>query len=218
MSEGLFSYLNNGNMGAGVFSISWNSGSGSSNSGSSSSSSSSSNNNSNNNNNNNQASSSSSSSSSSKAASSTSSSASASATPKVAPYSQPLANISSVAPTGEPNATVTTEPSWWAEIDTAFCNINKPSSNVSIAAVGPSKFYNGSDLSDACGKWIEVYNPANKKNVTALVGMWIPDIQDNFLALTDGYKTIADMQGSQPNPIANVTWGFVETNATKSAN
>ena len=99
-------------------------------------------------------------------------------------------------------------------IDPAYCNLMVPT-NVSTVAVGPTKEYNGSDLSDVCGKWIDVTNPANNKTLQALVTEWVPQERENFLALTDGYKKLADMQGQTPNPIANVTWGFIQ-NSTKT--
>ncbi|KDN51450.1 hypothetical protein K437DRAFT_272945 [Tilletiaria anomala UBC 951] len=197
MSPALFSALNNGNMGAGVFSISWTVGSGSSNSGSPSSSTYSS-------------------SSSTPSSSSSASSTSSSPQPKQTPYSAPIHEVSSVAPTGQPNTTFTTEPQWWATINPAYCNLSTPS-NVTVAAVGPTQAYNGTNLSDACGKWIQIHNQETNKTAMAMVVEYVPGMGDNFLALADGYKALANMQGSMPNPISNVTWGFVETNSTTSS-
>ena len=221
MSASLFSYLNNGNMDAGVFPISWWQGGGG---GGSSSGTGSGSNNNNNDNNNQQSTStqqqqqatSTTSSSQSSSTASASSSTSTSSKPKQSPYSATPVDSGANAPSGKVSSNITSTPSWWATIDPAYCNLKVPS-NVSVVAVGPTKYYNGTNLSDACGKWVDITNPANNKTIQALVTEWVPEMEINFIALTDGYKKLADMQGETPNPIANVTWGFIQ-NATKSDN
>lgn len=93
----------------------------------------------------------------------------------------------------------------WKEIDPQWCpGIHTPDNTVT-AAIGPTKAYPNSKLSDVCGKWITIQNDKGKTSKAQVVE-WIPDTTENFIAVGEAFHKIV---GSDS---ANVKWSFDQSN------
>lgn len=204
MSESLFSALTDGNLGLGVFPISWTWGSGNSGSGNSQQASKK------------DASSSSSSSTKKAAAAPTSSqappastkSAEAKASASSKSASAPAAS-STVATSSKANETVSGQAQWWAAIDSQWCGFETKAEDA-VVAIAPSKFASSEqDLAAACGKKIQIVNPANNKTENATVASYLPGAEENMIALTNLYEKLADNTDGYPSQMESVNWGFV---------
>ncbi|KAI3484163.1 hypothetical protein L1887_52869 [Cichorium endivia] len=200
MSTSLFSALNNGNMDDGVFPISWSFGSGSS----------ASNNNKQQQQQQQQA----------QATSSTytpqatytkSSTPSATPTPSSVTYSQPAAptSTSSYAPqpaSSSNSKTVVSTPEWWADVNNA-CGVKLDAASLPIA-ISSSALLAADKLSDACGKWVQIKNNQNGKELSLqVVNYWAGAEGD--VALGEAYKRLANNY-ENPETIESVTWGFID--------
>jgi expansin (peptidoglycan-binding protein) len=219
MSPALFSALTNGNMGLGVFQMSWHeAGSGSSSSNSN-----------NNNGNQRQAAAPATTSSSSQrqqqqqqqTQQAQQASSSASQTPR------PSSSSSSAAPASTPSAArnatfagiegkqVSGVPSWWAEVGTAGCPGVVVPSNSSAVAIAPTDLMSSDDMAAACGRTLTIVNPANNMTIQGVVTSWVPGAERNSIVLADGYKQLANVSSSEtPGAIEKVVFGY--SNATSS--
>ncbi|PWZ03202.1 barwin-like endoglucanase [Testicularia cyperi] len=200
MSTSLFSALNNGNMDDGVFPISWSFGSGSSAS------------------NNNQQ---------QKAQQEEQAKTSSTYTPEATytkaatPSSTPTAasvEYSNPAPTStttyapQPSSaanskTVVSTPAWWADIGNS-CGFTPDAASLPVAISG-SSLLAASDLPKACGKWIQIKNNANGKEISVQVTNYWNGAEGD-IALGEAYKRLSKMNGDYPETIESVTWGFID--------
>jgi len=201
MSTGLFSALSNGNMGEGVFPISWSFGSGSA-----------------------AVSSNHQQQQEQQQAASTSStytpqatytktwsqSPSATPTPSSVTWSQPApTSTTSYAPqpsTAANSKTVVSTPEWWANIDNA-CGFTLAPASLPIAISG-SALLSADKLSSACGKWIQVKNNQNGKELSVqVVNYW--NGAEGDVAMGEAYKRLANNY-ENPEVIESITWGFID--------
>lgn len=94
-----------------------------------------------------------------------------------------------------------TQLQWWESIDSQYCpGIYIPQGSIT-AAVGPNDHYSEAKLQDSCGNWISITNNKGKTS-KAIVSMWIPDQDPNFLAVDSDFKEIV---GSDSD---SVSWSF----------
>lgn len=204
MSTGLFSALNNGNMDAGVFPISWTFGSGSSA----------------NNNNQQQAKQQqqqqkTSSTYTPEATYTQSVEASATATPASATYSPaaaaatPTASYAPQPASASNTKTVVSTPLWWSEVPEVNSNCGVELAPASLPIViSSSKILAADKLNDACGKWIQVKNNQNGKQISVqVVGSYVGP--EGSIAMTEAYKRLANNY-ENPENIESVTWGFID--------
>lgn len=200
MSTGLFSALNNGNMDAGVFPISWTFGSGQAAS--------------NNNQQQHQQ---------QQQAASTSSTytpqatytysvqTSATPTPSSVTYSQPAAPTSTTSYAPQPasssnSKTVVSTPSWWADVNNA-CGVDLAPASLPVA-ISASSLLPADKLANACGKWIQVKNNQNGKQLSVQVVNYFNGAEGDF-AMGEAYKRLANNY-EQPETIESITWGFID--------
>lgn len=112
---------------------------------------------------------------------------------------------------------VTGVPLWWAEVGTAGCADVVVPANQTAVAIAPSA--NTKDLAEACGRSVTIVNNDNGLNISAVVTTWIPGGEENSVALSEGYKLLANVTGdANPAQIANVTWGFAPANNKTKTN
>ncbi|SAM77611.1 uncharacterized protein UBRO_01836 [Ustilago bromivora] len=204
MSTSLFAALNNGNMDDGVFPISWSFGSGSAAS------------------NNNQQQhqqqqqqQKTSSTYTPEATYTKSVEASATATPAQATYSPaaaattPTASYAPQPASASNTKTVVSTPLWWSDIPevNSNCGVNLGPASLPIA-ISSSKLLAADKLNDACGKWVQVKNNQNGKQISVqVVGSFVGSEGD--IALTEAYRHIANNY-ENPENIESITWGFID--------
>ncbi|SNX82602.1 uncharacterized protein MEPE_01308 [Melanopsichium pennsylvanicum] len=193
MSTGLFSALNDGDMDAGVFPISWSFGSGAAASS-----------------NNQQQATSSSSTYTPEATYTKSHSASSTPTPSSVSWSQsaPTSTTSYAAqPSSTANSkTVVSTPEWWSNIENA-CGFTPDSASLPIAISG-SSLLSADKLSNACGRWVQVKNNQNGKQLSVqVVNYW--NGAEGDVALGEAYKRLASNY-ENPEAIESITWGFID--------
>ncbi|KAJ9477511.1 Expansin [Pseudozyma hubeiensis] len=202
MSTSLFSALNNGNMDAGVFPISWSYGSGAPAQQS---------------NNDQQQQQKQQQATSTQAAPQTTYTPtstwtpSATATPTSATYSQPArpTAVTSAAPQPSSSSnkdTVVSTPAWWADVNNA-CGVQLDRASLPVA-ISASSLLAADKLANACGKWIQVKNNQNGKELSVQVVNYYSG-PEGEIALGDAYKRLANNYES-PETIESVTWGFID--------
>lgn len=200
MSTGLFAALNNGNMDAGVFPISWSFGSGSSAS------------NDNQQQKKQQQQQQATSTWTPEAVYTKSAPApSYTPTPTSVAYKQPAPTTTAAAapqPSSASNSkSVVSTPEWWADIGNS-CNFTPDAASLPVAISG-SSLLSADNLASACGKWIQIKNNDNGKELSVQVtNYW--NGADGDIALGEAYKRIATMNGDAPQNINSLTWGFID--------
>lgn len=199
MSTSLFSALNNGNMDAGVFPITWSFGSGAAAS------------------NNNQQQqqqqqqqAATSSTYTPEATYTKSSTPSSTPTPSSVSWSQPApTSTQTYAP--QPSSTsnskqVVSTPEWWADVNNA-CGVALAPASLPIA-ISASSLLPADKLANACGKWIQIKNNQNGKQLSVqVVNYW--NGAEGDVALGEAYKRLASNY-ENPEVIESVTWGFID--------
>lgn len=205
MSTGLFAALNNGNMDDGVFPISWSFGSGNA---------ASNNNQQQHHHHHHQQATSSTYTpeatyTKSVEASATATPAQATYTPAAAPSATATASYAPQPASATNTKSVVLTPLWWSEIPevNANCGVKLDSASLPIA-ISTSKLLAADKLNDACGKWVQVKNNQNGKEISVqVVGSFVGAEGD--IALTEAYKRIANNY-ENPENIESITWGFID--------
>ncbi|UZJ57089.1 hypothetical protein CBS101457_006409 [Exobasidium rhododendri] len=199
MSTSLFSALTNGDMGVGEIYVNWVWGSGSSSSSSTSQKSSSSDNSNDNDD-------------SDDDDSSSSSSSSSSATPTSTSSATPSAHtvLTTATPTNTATKLVTGVPSWWKEIGNGNCPDVIVPAGVDAISVGPSGNAENDTLPTACGKWVQLWSPANNKTTKAILSDYDLTAPRNSTFMSGAYLKLANMTGIVPAAIESVTWGLLQ--------
>ncbi|SPO21666.1 uncharacterized protein UTRI_01149_B [Ustilago trichophora] len=199
MSTSLFSALNNGNMDAGVFPISWSFGSGAA-----------ANNNNQQQHQQQQQQAATSSAYTPEATYTKSSTPSSTPTPSSVSWSQPApTSTQSYAP--QPSSTsnskrVVSTPEWWADVNNA-CGVALDPASLPIA-ISASSLLPADKLASACGKWIQIKNNQNGKELSVqVVNFW--NGAEGDVALGEAYKRLANNY-QNPETIESVTWGFID--------
>lgn len=199
MSHGLFGALSNNNFDEGVFPISWSFGSGAAAS--------------NNNHQQQQQQQQATSSSYTPQATYTPTSTpspSSTPTPSSVTFSQAAPTTYTPAPP-QPSSTansknVVSTPQWWENVNNA-CGVQLGQASLPIAISG-SSLLPADQLQNACGKWVQVKNNQNGKQISVqVVNFWNGNEGD--VAMAEAYKRIANNYDN-PEHIESITWGFID--------
>ncbi|KAJ1034430.1 hypothetical protein NDA18_001291 [Ustilago nuda] len=105
--------------------------------------------------------------------------------------------------------TVVSTPLWWSDIPevNSNCGVNLGPASLPIA-ISSSKLLAADKLNDACGKWVQVKNNQNGKQISVqVVGSFVGSEGD--IALTKAYRHIANNY-ENPENIESITWGFID--------
>ncbi|CBQ70620.1 conserved hypothetical protein [Sporisorium reilianum SRZ2] len=199
MSTSLFSALNNGNMDAGVFPITWSYGSGAPAQQSNQQQ-----------HQQQQQQAATSSTYTPQATYTKTYSPSATPTPVSVSYTQPTpTSFTTYAP--QPSSasspkTVVSSPEWWADVNNA-CGFVQDARSLPIA-ISSSSLLSADKLQSACGKWIQIKNNQNGKELSVQVVNFY-DGPAGEIALGEAYKRLANNY-ENPKTIESVTWGFID--------
>lgn len=109
--------------------------------------------------------------------------------------------------TASPN-TVETTPLWWADVPNT-CNFTPDAKTVPVV-IGPSAVLEKEDLYKSCGKWIQIENNDNGKALSVQVVGYLSDAERGTIVFGDGYKLLSTMDGDWPKTIQSATWGFID--------
>ncbi|GAC72559.1 hypothetical protein PANT_7d00162 [Moesziomyces antarcticus T-34] len=102
--------------------------------------------------------------------------------------------------------TVVSTPEWWADVNNA-CGVKLDAASLPIA-ISSSALLAADKLSDACGKWVQIKNNQNGKELSLqVVNYWAGAEGD--VALGEAYKRLANNY-ENPETIESVTWGFID--------
>lgn len=135
---------------------------------------------------------------------------SATPTPKSVTYSAPApTSVTSAAPQPASNTnskTVVSTPEWWANVDNA-CGVQLDRASLPIA-ISASSLLSADKFGDACGKWIQIKNNQNGKELSVQVVNYYNG-PEGEVALGEAYKRLANNY-ENPESIESVTWGFID--------
>ncbi|KAN0059729.1 hypothetical protein ACQY0O_008301 [Thecaphora frezii] len=106
------------------------------------------------------------------------------------------------------SATVVTTPERWDSVENQ-CGFTADEKTIGVA-IGPSSLLSKDDLYKACGKWIQIENNDNGKALSVQVVSYVPEAESTFLAIADGYTWLANVYGDYVQPIKSLTWGFID--------
>lgn len=103
------------------------------------------------------------------------------------------------------------KPQWWKEIGNASCPDVKLPAGIDPVSVAPSGNAEVDTLPSACGKWVQINNPATNKSTVAMLTNFNLAGPRGVIYLGNAYLKIANMtQGAFPMVMQNVTWGFLD--------
>jgi hypothetical protein len=134
---------------------------------------------------------------------------------------QPTQTTAAATTTPSPSSTTkairlqTSTPQWWAVLGTGSCPDVILPAGMDPVAVSPSKLAGVDELPAACGKTLQITNPAmNLTTVAMLTNYYIGGEPNNTIFMNSAYlkiaKTASTFEGILPYKIDNVTWGFLD--------
>ncbi|EST06192.1 Barwin [Kalmanozyma brasiliensis GHG001] len=101
--------------------------------------------------------------------------------------------------------TVVSTPDWWANVNNA-CGFVQDAASLPIA-ISASALLPADKLMSACGKWVQVKNNQNGKELSVQVVNFYEG--DGQIALGEAYKRLANNYAA-PEAIESITWGFID--------
>ncbi|CDR98905.1 hypothetical protein [Sporisorium scitamineum] len=135
---------------------------------------------------------------------------SATPTPSSVSWTQPTpTSFTTYAPqpsSSSNSKTVVSSPEWWSDVNNV-CGFVQDARSLPIAISG-SSLLAADKLQSACGKWIQIKNNQNGKELSVQVVNFYDGPQGE-VALGEAYKRLANNY-ENPETIESVTWGFID--------
>lgn len=135
---------------------------------------------------------------------------SATATPYTPTQAAAAPTTTSVAPEQPSSAstdkTVVSTPEWWNEVNNV-CGIDLAPKSLPIAISG-SALLSGDNLASACGKWIQIQNNQNGKQLSLQVVNYFNGNEGDVGLSEEAYRILSN-DYNNPTHIDSVTWGFI---------
>lgn len=102
-------------------------------------------------------------------------------------------------------------PQWWQTIGNDACPNTELPDGIDPVSVSPSGNAEAADLPNACGKWVQIWNPAMNVSTKAMLTNYNLDGPNGTVYMGAAYLKIANMTSGStiPQVIQNVTWGFL---------
>ncbi len=98
------------------------------------------------------------------------------------------------------------DPDWWANVNNA-CGFVQDAASLPIAISG-SALLAADKLQSACGKWVQVKNNQNGKELSVQVVNFFNGAEGE-IAMGEAYKRLANNY-ENPEAIESITWGFID--------